>query len=447
MMTQATALLAAILLAGSVALAGVQPAAAYTSKNGAYQAQNENEKLAVTIKEMLRVSWGTVLPDVRFVYDVTPVSVDGVESGDATGTMPELGPAELDTSQMVCGTSCVEDDNIYRTIVYYGQTSDILASAVFSHAGVYVYRITERPDTNPQLDVNHEKLSYSPRTSELTLVVANKAAGGLYVQSVLGEQLADDIDGGGKVDPMPRPEYCWSCSLMGFNDYYVHTNGAVDPGDPDPVNEATWTMSTTVAGPFANRQHYFTYTVQCQVTPLDWDMPDYYRGYIVQDGVVIDPVDNAAPEDIGADATGKGYSFVKVASFGIDTWLSDNPTTVRLKHGQSLHLVDAPVGTFCIASLKDGWLWGYSTSIDLVEGGKPFHYDDDGKGAWIIIYEGENSANFTHTRKLVTPTGLTSHTAPFAGLIAILVTAMAVVVIVKTRARRAASVPTRRHTT
>ncbi|MCL2736496.1 MAG: hypothetical protein FWD75_07690 [Propionibacteriaceae bacterium] len=449
-MTQATALLAAVLLAGSVALVGTQPAAAYTNKNGVYQAQDEDESIAVTIKETLHMLGGTKSPDVGFVYDVTPVSVDGVTSSDATGAMPDLGTVQLDPSQMACLSGCTEDDGSSPMVTYYGQTSDILADAVFPHAGVYVYYITQRPTTIPELDPNHGQLAYSTRQITLTLEVANRSTGGVYVHSVVGQAEWEDVySPGGKMDPMPRPEGCmYSCgtSPMGFHNYYVHTNGPVDPADPDPVTESTFTVSTTVTGSFINKQRYFSYIIDCNLgTFPSWDyLPAYYRGYIVQDGVVIDPVDNAAAEDIGTDATGKGYSFIKVGPYGSS---SEKPTytTFQLKHGQSLRIVDAAVGVFCTVEPRFASDSGYVTSLDLVEDGQLSYHFDKAYKMGGTVREGGTAMNYTHSRSLITPTGLTSRTAPFAGLIAVLLTATVVVVIVKARARRASLALSRAH--
>ncbi|MCL2736495.1 MAG: hypothetical protein FWD75_07685 [Propionibacteriaceae bacterium] len=436
------ATLMAILLSGAIALAGVQPAQAYTDRKGVFQADNEKESMAVTIKASLIMDPFTDAPQASFVFDVTPVSVDGLPVDLATSQMPVLGPVDLDIAQMRCIYTCGPDGIHYPYKSWWGQTRDILDGVSFPHAGTYVYTISERPDAGSVIegDPDHEKVKCDTSHYTLTMNVANSSTGGLYVHSMTAEGWPENESWAGlKTDPTPQEERCGgSCTpAMEFTNYYVHTNGAVDPHDPDPVHESTLSVSTSVGGTFANRQQYFTYSLHCRFETFHWDVPDYYRGYVVEDGKVIDPVDNADASDIGVDDTGNGYAYVKVFAFSIGDTKPYEPTTVKLKHGQKIQLVDLPVGASCLAWQQEPSS-GYAASVDVIVDGKLLRHSDDDPYTWGGVGEGENAVNFTFVRDAITATGLDSRTAPFAGLIVLVVLASVVLVVGFARSRRRA---------
>jgi len=427
----ATLILAAGLSGATVALAENTP---YQDKDGNLTGAYTGDPAQAAITKYFQMPKGTDVPDITFNFIATAKSVDGVT--DDAGTAPELNTDEM-TVTYPGGASATDGDTTTWTI----ETGDILEGVKFPHAGVYEYEITEQgpdkdgmggPNPTVEANINHEALTYSGAKYTLYVYVDNNADGdGTYVYAI-GNYItipdsSNTLSGGDKIDPTPGGDgETYMYSQMIFTSTYVHTNGAADPDNPDPTNpdDSTLSVSKVVAGMLANTELYFNYSMTLTVPSLASD-PGFYRAYVVQGDMVVTSTDNGT---IGG--TDNGGVYIKVST--------SIPTAFSLKHGQKLVLVNTPVGTgYDVQELAPA---GYTPSYIITTSDVAQAIPTEGvlgngldTGAQFVG-ELANKADFTNTRDLITPTGLSMNDLPFAGLIAL--GAIALIAFIAVRASR-----------
>jgi len=399
------------------------------NEGGAIVTADEEKPVQATITKNFRMQFDTTTPNATFKFQARPVSVDDKDEAADLATMPALSPAALTVSF----TSADRDiSNPTSGIMNVRkETGNLFAGVTFTHAGIYVYELTETQNTNPAIDDSkNDVLYYSQAKYTLTVYVANKSDGsGTYVYAVGARALTNDLGGAaqGKVDPTPGgdgEEFLYS--RMVFTNDFVKTEGPDDPNDPDPTKESTLAVRKAVAGDFADRTQFFNFSMTLKAPELIRDGPNFYRAYVVDNNEVnnpIDPKDNAAAGLIGTDA---GGSYIRISTSG--------PTAFSLKDGQRLVFVDTPVGT--IYTVTETAATNYTTTVTVVT--------DNGAGVTIEglttnaqrVGETANSAAFTNTRNSVTPTGLNLNNLPFIGLILLAAGALVTFVVVKIRKGR-----------
>jgi len=447
--------LSAMALAAVLALAGTQTALAATqNERGAIQADDENDRIAVAITAQIAMPERTNVPDTTFTFDVAPYAVDANIDDDPfcwpqtgyndlcspeTLALPEIDPVSIHMTKSTA--KVLGKDAATGVDTYYLESGDILANVVFPHAGVYVYWITERTDTNPGIDANrpHQNLSYSDAAYAMTVYVENRTQGtGTYVYAVAmadstGRQAywaPSDV----KVDPTPGGNGTSPCSQLVFASTYWKTNGAVDPADPNPVAESTLDVSMIASGLLANRELQIRYEITLAVNSLVVDPPAFYKAYVVSSGVVVDPAPNADAGIIGHDDTDHGYGFIEVSTTA--------PTSFTLKSGQKLVVVNAPVGTRYVLTQATPTLYSPSYKVTTDSTVAPSVIGQKDTPVTLlpqVIGERVNAVAWDNQRAMVTLTGVASTGAPFLALIVLLVVAVAAFIVLSSRSRRRAS--------
>jgi hypothetical protein len=392
--------------------------------DGVLHAEDQDTPVQVAISKMLRLPSGTTIPTTTFNFIADPVSVEG----DLTKDGPELKNLTVSFTSASDVTS-TSDDNIMSVVL---ETGNIFAGVTFPHAGIYVYDITEEPNTNPSIDEDNpdESLTYSTAKYRLTVYVANHSNGSRYVSMVTAEVTTDNTGDSrtGKINPSPGGGEQDSFSQMIFKNNYLIT-----PDDLNPATDSTLFVSKVVAGDHGNREQYFSFTINLNVPNLGQDIEPSLRGYVVENGAVVSTItSNADSELIDADAKG---SYIQIST--------DAPTTFRLKHGQRLVFVDTPVGTRY--TVTEAAAPNYTPSVVVTtNGATPGDGLSEESGESLSTgtrFVGEtingNSAAFTNTRDTIVPTGLNLNDLPFILLIALGIGALTVYIVVKTRKGKA----------
>ena len=428
-----TRLFATIALALLVCAASITPAlASGLNEEGILVAPDENNPVQAAVTKNLRMPIGTNVPDAVFNFIATPLSLDGDDGLAARTSMPPLNNLTITYAPGNTG----ETDPVTNITSIQRETGNIFAGVDFPHAGLYVYEITEAGiGSNPTIEANkdHEWLSYSDARYRLEVYVRDNAAGtARYVFALATRVERQDISGlpgGAKIDPTPGgDDDKYFLSQMVFTNDYVKTNGAVDPEDPDPVTESTLIVSKTVAGELASRIQHFNYIFTLNIPILVETPHPYYRAYVVENNVVIDPAENAAAALIGTDAGGK---YIKISPTG--------ETEFSLRHGQRLVFVDTPVGTGY--RITEAAAINYIPSVVVTTNGTPAPTNTGLVNTALLtgpqlVGEAANRADFTNTRELVLPTGLSLNDLPFVTLIALGLGALVTVTVVKVRKRK-----------
>ena len=443
-MKKKSKVLLTLALAFIMCFAGMQTAFAVTiNGNGALQTEPGNEvSLKAAITKILNMPEITNVPAANFVFKLTPMNVDGT-SYDG-GNMPSIGPIAINFSS---GAEMIDPAPNPREDSWYKESGDIFNGITFSHAGVYVYEVTENANTNTpgiDTDVNHQKLTYSEAKYTLTVYVANNGAGdGTYIYGLgTAYTVKDDgvSPGGVKVDPTPGGNGSTTdYSQMIFNSTYVKTNGPTDPSNFNPADESDSTLiiSKEVDGGSGNEEEYFNFSITLDVPALATNVPVYYNAYVVDGGVVVvnSPANNVAgtSTQTGTDTNG---GFIKVST------AKDQSTDFKLRGGQKLVFVANPVGT------------GYKVTESASDHAPSFIITTGGQAAPKVgvlaenpldtgnqlVGEGStgkepNIAAFTNYRDFITPMGLSINDLPFIGLILIAAGALAIFIAVKSRKR------------
>ena len=412
---------------------------AYANDFGPVVTDDENFPVQVAITKILRLPVGTITPEAEFRFNARRISFDDDDSQATRDWMPTLNNLVLNFTAADTGEP--DENHIVHLRL---ETLNLFDGVDFPDAGVYIYEITEIPDTNDHIDDNepYEILTYSPAVYTLRVYVANTADNtSTYVRAVGAIITHPDNPGqteGFKVDPTPGGDGDnYDHSQMIFTNDYVKTNGPVDPDRPDPINESTLTVSKTVGGDLGNRSLFFNFTMHALNIPiLVEDIPPFYQAYVVETTAEGTRVvtgealrENADESQIGTDDG--GLDFINISTTG--------PTTFRLRHNQRLVFVNTPVGTnYDVGEAAAVNYWPSvivttdSISADPLTTAQANMPLDTG-----LQFVGEriNSAAFTNTRSSVVPTGLNMDNLPFIGLVGLPLLALIGLIVLKARKR------------
>ena len=380
---------------------------------------SEANPAEAAITKILKMPEGTSLPtDLNFTFNVEAKTADA--PAISTVTIPYSSGTTSATSGGVVSVS--------------KESASLFAGKTFPHAGEYVYEITE---TTAPINTSSVKLTCSAAKYALTVYVKNNAAGtGTFVfaiGAVVITKGSEEHTQDGKVDPTPGgydSEYTYS--QLTFTNTYAKTNGAADPEDPDPTadSEATLTVSNAITGAFGNKNLYFDYSMTLTAPSLV-SAPAFYRAYVVENGAVINPANNAEASLIGTDAAGSEYSYIEISTSAA--------TAFKLKDGQKLVFVDTPVGT--IYSISETGAAAYDASVVVTTNGSaaaPIGGASTGANVATgtqSIGEAANKAVFSNARGDVTPMGLRLSDIPFIGMIVLALGALTGFIIFKSRKR------------
>ena len=421
-------LIFAFVLALALCFSGIVTAFAESPKGTPGTAAKPAE---AAITKLLKTPVGTQIPETKFKFLVTSVTVDGIAA--TASNMPLIG-TDAEKPGVVAGivsipflgTESATPINGIMTIPV--ESDDIFAGAKgnWPHAGVYVYTVEEVPDTYTIADADHEIMNYSPAKYTLNVYVKDDA--GVYYIWLIGAVVTTKDDDAQEtnvkinVTPGGGDDETLEYSQMTFTNRYVHTNGGTDPKLPE---NATLAVSKKVEGEFGSSSIYFRYELTLKnptitTTPA---LPTSYKGYVVADGQIVTTTENGA-------AAGNNY-----IDFPVDT-----KTEFKLKDGQSLVFINTPVGTQY--DVEEFGTTAYEAELSITSNGvtesTPIVGSTLGAGVFAIgklVGEAANKAAFKNTRGDVTPTGLNLNDIPFIGLIALALSAIAFFVVIKLRRR------------
>ena len=423
-------------------LAGIQTALAEVNSSGAVIG-TEAKPAQAAISKVLKVPFGTKVPNATFEFLVTSISMDSQLCDKDHPNMPTIG--KVDTNKYPANTGFVDlelgkannsgeklmNENTNGTSTWVHETANIFDGVAWQHAGIYRYEITEKGLTYSIADPTMETMTYSTAKYTLDVYVREytNRPGEFYVYAIAAVITVVDHDGqtgGDKVDPTPGGN---EITMTGYSDmtftnnYWKH-NGGTDPKDPN-----AWTLAVKkiVAGTFGNKETYFDFKMTVTKPSLVPDTPTKtYNAYIVE-------VDSSGKFTVVTDLTGN-----KLTASGTDkydypfvTFTSGEEKTFSLKDSQYLVFLDTTVGaTYKITELASAF---YQPSAEVFYNGASIGVETKDKNTTLTIpdvgntvlnkplYVGEsgNSANFKNTRDDVTPTGLNLNNIPFIAMIAL----------------------------
>jgi hypothetical protein len=369
----------------------------------------------IQITKSLRVSPGQTIPDMDFIFDITPSSITTGTGDGATMTkfngsnMPKVDPVTIGYSN-IAQRERKESGGVEYIV---RDSSNIVGKFSFTAAGTYVYEVTERSDTyTPTVD--GEKVTYSDLKFELRFIV--KQVETAYVIDSVTSWNAEGKGG------------------LTFSNIY----------ECPPDENTTFTIGNKVTGPYANTNpdNLFDFELTVNVAPVVTPPEDGgqrgYKAYIKDSegqGYASDH-ENRYGRGEGTDGNGAYYFIVPGAV-----------EAVQLGHDEHLEIVGLPVGSdydikavarpFYAYSVT-GTVGGQSAAANPPNDGyvysNPFTDMDLSTGK-VRIKNGENSAVFSSYAGDVADTGVNMDNLPYIGLIALGAVALGLYVFIRRRRR------------
>jgi hypothetical protein len=350
----------------------------------------EGASAQAAINKTLKMPIGTITPNATFSFKIDAVSVDGAAASDPVSptNMPAIGTKTIayttaDTSVAAGGVITISKElNIAP------------AANLFPHAGIYKYTVAELKQVTPGKLIAGELMYYSDATYELTFYVSNGTSG-LFIEYIECKKLTDDADiaVNAKVDPTPK-------SVSGTDSQFLFTNiftrdmTTVDEEGIKTADIVDLTISKTVAGLGANQAQAFPFIVTITKPAVGVAGTPIYKGQIM------------------AGSTPVG---------GLINFTSGTPTSVNLTHGQKLVFNNLETGaSYVVKELADA---AYIAQVDVTSNGAvPVNTDNGEVNEDLVlsseyITQGTDSADFTNTRELVAPTGISINDLPYFVLI------------------------------
>jgi len=421
----------------------------------------EDQPAQAAIAKVLKVPFGTAVPNATFKFFVTALEVDGKDFNITTPNMPILGQPvaanpgvgifELEFGKATNPGEEIKDRDTDGITTWVYETADIFYNAQWKNAGIYKYEIREESNTYTIVDGTKETMTYSGATYTLDVFVSEytNRPGEFYVSAIAAVITSVDHDGqdeGDKVDPTPGGN---TVTMTGYSDmtftntYWKH-NGGTDPQDP---NDWTLAVSKTVDGTYGNKGLYFDFAMKIAAPILVPHVPNapVYKAYVVEADpnnqgkyIVVTSSDNYA----GTIGTDLSISFTS----------RDNAATMfKLKDSQYLVFINTPVGTYYEVTESASEFYKASVSI-IYDGRTPVNYSNLNLNTALTIPnssiltelhtdrlyvgEAENRANFINTRGEITPTGLNLNNLPFIAMIALAIASLVMFVAFRSRKRR-----------
>jgi len=430
-------LLACAALALALCFGAVLPAMA--AKEYPVSEGTEASPAEAKITKILKMPVGTNTPAFTFTFEFEAISVDDEDYDDVTPNMPSIA----DKTVTFAATDTGDTDGGTKTV--WLESGNIVAPAGLSftwpHAGIYVYNVTEKQSVNVT-PTAEETLIFSQAEYEVTVYVANKTGGGLYVQYIEAKIVTKDAanseaDEGDKVDPTPGGGEDDEYSQMIFTNYYAKTNGKVNPETPDPVtmDDTVFRLGKTVAGPGANLSKYFPFEVKVTKPEVTVEDPQIYKAYVVEASSIVSPIGTEITASANVKTDSKGKQYIEFTS-------GATALTVNLKHGQKLVFMDLHVGSTIEVNepAAAGYHPKYSLTLNGVDKTPAGTAANPGAVQALAIAasyigEGKNKVDYTNTRPDYTPTGIAVDNLPYVVLIGLALAALASFGAVKLRKR------------
>jgi hypothetical protein len=407
-------------LAAAMMLSAALPAFATVPSTG-----SEGAPAQGAITKTLKMPIGTTTPGITFSFAFAPTSVDGDPYNSTTPNMPAVPTRTITFEAADVGTTTGGIKTVNK------ESANFMAGVTFPHAGVYKYRVTEVQSVTG-LAAGESVTVYSKAEYDVTVIVEN-GTNNLYIAYIVAERMVTDdgtaIPGGEKVDPRPGGNgTTYTFSQMIFTNEFVKTTGG-DPEDPD--NDETLSISKVVAGIGANQGMFFDFVVTINKPAIGVPGAQSYRAYVVDAAGIVSPIgtDITAAANKGNDGTNDYIIFP-----------AGTAVNVSLKHDQRLVFTDLHVGSSFIVS--EAAVADYIAKYSLVLNGNTPVVVDNGVANMALaiasnyISEGVDKADFTNTRDLVAPTGISVDNLPYYFVIFSVVAGLVAFVAVKSRKSR-----------
>ncbi len=384
------------------------------------------------ITKKLIMPEGTTTPGAIFTFQIDGVKVDDSTDPTEVAKIPLIPNATLSFDSSDSGNT----DNVSHTKAVLKQTSDLLDSINFPHAGVYVYRVTEIQSVTGYVPEANEHYEYSIAEYELSIFVKEGPSGTLYVAGVGTVITEEDSSNGSsnvndKVDATPKPgdpNTTGVYSKMIFTNIYTKTAGGTNP--ENTANSAL-TISKAVDKDYADKSKYFVFNVD--IAELDSILNTggssvTYRAYVVDSlsGATVTDTPNYA--NLETDST--GAKFIEITA--------GTTIAVNLKHNQKLVFTDLTVGA--AFTVEEDAVPNYvATYLQTVNNGTPTAGNSNTvenlacKTTSALIGEGTNRVAFTNNYRTITPTGVIVNNLPFVMILILAAGSFIAFVLVKSR--------------
>jgi len=336
---------------------------------------------------------------------------------DTTATIPTLTtPTVIAGTAFTGGTLNTVTGMMEQTV----RTTDLLASATFLHAGVYVYTITETAGSTNGMDYSlaeYQMIVYVENAVEADGVTVSTPV----VTTVTNVGFRKVRNDNGTTPTLVAPEADDNVPLV--------SGQAYPKASPDFVNElnplVNFSVAKKVAGEFADTTKEFTFTpvfTRPETQKVKDETVDRtYTGYIYVDGVKA-----VSPERPVV------VTFEK-------TKLESDTLTFTLKHNESLRFNIAPhaddsglpsgttytlveTGTLGYTASAEVWNNITTTSGETVPGtgaGDDLEIAEAPVGTDLTLGINTNASVWTNTYRDVTPTGILLNNLPFILLIVV----------------------------
>ena len=389
---------------------------------------SEQNPAATAITKALRMAIGATTPDLTFTFDFEPLFVNEVSATDVEGAAGYAPPVPSVKVEFTAADTGVTEDGVK---IVRKESANPFVNIPWPHAGVYVYRVTER-DEGKQTLTDLENLYYSKAAYTITVYVAN-GNDGLFVAAIGTRlELTDGdpaVDPGDKVDGRPggNPAISGDWSKVIFTNTFTKTTGT---GDPDNSTLAISKHVRSHVGDMfdtANREQYFDFDVMVTRSAVNINPDQRYIAYVVTaDGVV----QNISPNYTGTPGIHPTHGPYIEFTTGV-------PKTIRLKHGQWLSFVDLEIGAIYTATERG--VANFTPSYTHTVNGEPTTVtgmpNTDLTITTSLITEGEDSVAFLNTYRQVTPVGVFVDNLPFVVLIGLGLAGIILLATLKNRKR------------
>lgn len=315
----------------------------------------------------LQMDTNVTTPAVSFTYEISKVSLDGVETDEAKAAMPAILDQTIEFTAADSGTTPVGSN--LKTVTK--TTANIVPAAdQFSHAGVYKYHIKEK--SNTYTEQAGETLVCSLAEYDMSVYVENDedpANAGMLSVKYIVTQYTKDENGAEKTDKSP----------VQFANKFSKNGGKDDPNGAKALK-----ISKAVEGSMGDKSSRFDFTLTLNKLSALEAAGTSYTGTIHR-------ADGTATETVTLSAAG--------ASF-------------KLADGEYLEFDSVPVGTVYSVSETQKNSDGYTTTVETLSNGAASEAESD-----ILVGEKANSVQYTNTKDGNVPTGIIVNNLPFILLI------------------------------
>jgi len=366
----------------------------------------ESEGIDTLITKELLMPYPTTTPNASFSFNIVPYSLNNDTSNVATSTMPALSIPDITFSPSDTGTdiSVTTGSRTETITVVTGHSNYILGNInitdIFTHAGIFTYRITEIPNTNSAtLNPDTETMAYDQREWQLTFLVHNlpSPAQGLYVAAIYMQRVNSD---GTLTSDKAGP--------ITFENRFVRNH------DEDPYNPVSgFVISKQIVGDFADRTRNFEFAITLHTPSLVTTLPAItttpvtYRAYVIE----------TSATGIRSNVTSASHIVSGVTLGGTTpnqylVFTSGTTGYINLRHNQELVFVNTHVGTTYTAIELAAP--NYIPTVSIVTGSQvttlaatPPNTDNVELSTQTrTLGESANRADFTNTHLFTPPTGL-----------------------------------------